>query len=175
MLSYKDNKKWVCSACGLTLYNNVAAAVALILTFQKQGKEQVLLVTRGRNPRKGYLALPGGFVDPGESAEQAAIRECREEVSLIPQNLHYLTSAPNTYEYKDITYITCDMFFSANVDVGKSDFISSLRPEEADEIKGYRLCPIDTFEAIEAIPLAFPSARIALETYFRQRMVVAQK
>lgn len=43
---------------------------------------QVLLVRRKRNPGKGRLALPGGFVDQEESVEKAALRELREETGI---------------------------------------------------------------------------------------------
>lgn len=42
----------------------------------------VLLVKRGREPSRGYYAFPGGRVEMGETAEQAARRELREETGL---------------------------------------------------------------------------------------------
>ncbi len=42
----------------------------------------VLLVERGNEPYLGMLALPGGFVDPGETAERAARRELAEETGI---------------------------------------------------------------------------------------------
>lgn len=43
---------------------------------------QILLVKRGTVVFKGYWALPGGRVDPGETAEQAIVREVKEETGL---------------------------------------------------------------------------------------------
>jgi 8-oxo-dGTP pyrophosphatase MutT (NUDIX family) len=53
-----------------------AASVALI------EKDRVLLIQRNRTPYFGMWSLPGGRLEPGESAETAAVREVREETGL---------------------------------------------------------------------------------------------
>ncbi len=44
--------------------------------------EEIVLIQRKNEPYKGYWALPGGFVEWGETVEQACIREVKEETSL---------------------------------------------------------------------------------------------
>ena len=46
------------------------------------GEDRVLLIQRAREPFQGSWALPGGFVDVGETVENAAVREAKEETGL---------------------------------------------------------------------------------------------
>jgi len=59
-----------------------AASVALI------DRDRVLLIQRARKPYFGMWSLPGGRLEPGETAEQAAEREIMEEVGLRVWRLH---------------------------------------------------------------------------------------
>src|ERR1039457_2303418 len=67
-----------CTACGFVLFLNMAAAVAVIM--ECRGK--ILFGIRKHEPARGMLDLPGGFVDPGETAEEAVRREVKEELNI---------------------------------------------------------------------------------------------
>ena len=67
-------------------YRNPVPTVDVIL--QKGSK--ILMVRRVKDPFKGQLALPGGFINEGEAAEDAAKREAREEISLEVEPIEIL-------------------------------------------------------------------------------------
>jgi ADP-ribose pyrophosphatase YjhB (NUDIX family) len=69
----------VCLDCGFVHYIN-PRPVAGTIPVRADGK--ILLGRRDIEPRRGFWVFPGGFMDVGETAEEAAIRETREEVRL---------------------------------------------------------------------------------------------
>ena len=67
--------RWVCDQCGEIHYQNPKLVVGSIPEYQ--GK--LLLCRRAIEPRYGYWTLPAGFMENGETAAQAALRETLEE------------------------------------------------------------------------------------------------
>lgn len=149
-----NNRKWLCSSCGFELYNNVATAVGLVI---KNSEGKVLFEKRAKEPRKGFLAFPGGFCEPDETAEQACIRECYEETGVKAQKIKFIASFPNTYEFKGLVYKTCDLFFEAVLPEN-----AGLKAEQS-EVQSFEWCYARTAEEIENIPLAFVSAEKVLK------------
>ncbi len=135
---FDDIKEFKCRACSFTYFHNVAAAVAAILKYD----QKILLIERGQDPEKGKLDLPGGFVDPKESAEEGLKREIKEELNIDLSGPKYLGSCPNIYNYKGVLYHTCDLFFYSKIEVLPTKFNKSeigklvlINPKEIPEDK----------------------------------------
>lgn len=153
-LIWDGEKKWSCSNCDYVLFHNVAGAVAVLIKFENE----ILFTRRNQEPKKDKLDLPGGFVDPRESAEETCVRELFEEMKLKVDSsqLKYLASLPNVYEYKNILYNTIDLFYEYEI----TDKVPiQLEISEISEIVWLKK------EEINLDEIAFESQRIFFEKY----------
>ena len=117
-----SEKSRLCGNCGFEYFMNPSSAnVAFIIN----GKGEILVERRKREPAKGMLDLPGGFADAGETAEEGVHREVMEETGLNVVEATYVFSQPNVYRFSGLDIPTLDMFFICRVD----DF-STLRPAD---------------------------------------------
>ena len=107
--NFKSKK---CRDCGFTYYANPCSATA---AFIVNDNDEMLVVRRAKEPAKGTLDLPGGFVDMGETVEEGMIREIKEETGLDITNIQYLFSSPNVYVYSGMGVHTLDMDYLARV------------------------------------------------------------
>ncbi len=145
-----------CQNCQHRHHFGPVSAVAGIITDQAG---RVLLLVRDRDPGRGLLGIPGGFCDPGETAEEALVREIREEVDLEATSMRYLGSFPNQYVYQKAILPVTDLFFTAEVRT-----TAGIRLQ-AGEVQSCFFCERDQ------IPLqdfAFESNRRAVQLFLQQ-------
>lgn len=149
-LHFDGQKEHRCQQCGWIYFGNPAAAVAALLWHDGE----LLMVRRGRDPGQGLLDLPGGFVDPDETAESALQRELIEELRLPLNNFRYRASFPNRYVFGNIEYSIVDLIFEANL---------SSRPTwyDTEELMGLHWCIPSQLQDKD---IAFTSVRECLHT-----------
>jgi 8-oxo-dGTP pyrophosphatase MutT (NUDIX family) len=164
---------FTCPDCGFTYYHNTAAATACIVRTDGG----LLFLVRSKEPARGKLDLPGGFVDPGEGAMDGLRREFVEELGWDPlaaarglangfaaesgtktRGFTLFASFPNKYPYKNIPYNTCDLFFYIDApSLTKKDL--QLETAEIAEVRFIR--PRD----LNYDDMAFESTKRAVKAY----------
>jgi ADP-ribose pyrophosphatase YjhB (NUDIX family) len=70
-----DRERLVCARCGYTAYENPKIIVGSVVV----SGSSVLLCRRAIEPRRGFWTLPAGYLELGETVQEGAIREAREE------------------------------------------------------------------------------------------------
>lgn len=107
-----NEKSKKCHNCGFVYYFNPSSAtVALILN----DRNELLVCRRAKEPAKGTLDLPGGFIDMNETGEEGVAREVLEETGLKVEKAVYQFSLPNIYIYSGFPVHTLDQFFRCTV------------------------------------------------------------
>jgi len=88
-----DHVRRRCPRCGFTFYDNPALASCAVVT--RRGR--VLLARRAHPPCAGLWDLPGGFLEAGETPEQALRRELREELGVKVGRARLVSFEPDHY------------------------------------------------------------------------------
>ncbi|MBO3274894.1 NUDIX hydrolase [Pseudomonas schmalbachii] len=145
-----DNRpRYVCDRCLTVHYQNPRVVAGCLPVWEGR----ILLCRRAIAPRQGFWTLPAGFMENGETLEQAAARETLEEACARVTDLHLYT----VFDLPHISQIY--MFFRANlVDL---DFSAG---EESLEVGLFEESDIPWGE------LAFPTVGRTLECFFADRI-----
>jgi len=81
-----QRERLACGDCGFVWYENPKILVCCIATWQ----DKALWIRRATDPQRGLWTQPAGFMEKGETPEQAACRELSEETGAVmnPDRLH---------------------------------------------------------------------------------------
>lgn len=151
---HSGSRSLKCRNCGFHFFINSSAAVAALVT-NDSGK--LMMVKRGVEPDYGKLDLPGGFVDPGETAENAITRELLEELGLKVKHLDYFGSATNEYVFSGYSVFTLDLAFKI-----EAESLQALNPmDDILEFRFYGKNEID-YEQVPA-----PSIKKFVKDFFK--------
>ncbi|MDI9549727.1 MAG: NAD(+) diphosphatase [Chloroflexota bacterium] len=82
-----------CPECGMTSYPRLSPAIIIAVTRRTEAGNLLLMARNHRFP-PGRYSVVAGFVEPGESLEDAARREVREETAIRIKNIRYFGSQP---------------------------------------------------------------------------------
>jgi len=94
----------LCPQCGLLSFPRLSPAVIMLI---RKGRDELLLA-RNRAFAEGFFSVLAGFVEPGESLEEAVAREVREEVNLEIGNIRYFGSQPWPFPHSLMIGFTAD-------------------------------------------------------------------
>lgn len=83
-----ERAKW-CATCQIPWYPRVAPCVIVVIRRQDR-----MLLARSSRVKRHFYSLIAGFVEPGETLEQAVVREVKEETGLDVNNIRYSASQP---------------------------------------------------------------------------------
>lgn len=83
--AYASGAAWprLCASCGETTWRNPLPVAVALLPVETDDGRGLILVRRDIEPMRGELALPGGFIELGETWQEGMVRELREETTLL--------------------------------------------------------------------------------------------
>lgn len=93
----------LCHKCGHRCYPRISPCVLVAIC-----KEQQILLARSKRHKPGFFSILAGFVESGETLEQAAMREVYEEVGIRIHNLRYAGSQPWPFPHSLMTGFLAD-------------------------------------------------------------------
>lgn len=110
----------LCPQCGLLAFPRLSPAVIMLI---RRGEDEFLLA-RNRGFADGFFSVLAGFVEPGETLEEAVAREVHEEVDLDIHNIRYFGSQPWPFPNSLMIGFTAD-YVSGEIRPQESEIIEA--------------------------------------------------
>ena len=104
-----------CTHCGKEIWPLLATAIIVLIR-----REDKVLLVHARNFRGKFFGLVAGFVETGETLEEAVVREVHEEVGIQIKNIRYFASQPWPYPCGLMVGFTAD-YVSGNLHLQRSE------------------------------------------------------
>ena len=143
-----------CPQCGQLHFPRLAPAIIVLVERGDQ-----LLLARSRHFMPGMYSVLAGFVEPGESLEEAVVREVKEEVGIDVKDIRYFSSQPWPFPHSLM------IGFTATYDVGEI----SLNDEEIEDAGWF------TADNLPRIPGKISIARKLIDGFVGKHGKVSQE
>lgn len=145
--AWEGRDRLFCPQCSAPLYENPIPA-ACVITLDAAGR--LLLVKRSVEPKRGLWCLPGGYMELGETPQETALRELREETGLSGRIDRILDADSNPSRIYHTVALVCYLVTAFHGDLAPGD--------DADDAR---------FFPPDALPeLAFNSHRRFIHRFF---------
>ncbi len=146
----EDKERQICGSCNHVYYENPLPVVSIVV---QNHKGDVLLVKRAQEPSEGMWCFPIGFAECGETIQEAAVRELKEESGIDAVIVRLLdVMSDRTDTYGEVVVVT----FVAEKTGGT-------------EAAGDDACDVAYFPVAHLPELAFTSQKQALEKLAAER------
>jgi ADP-ribose pyrophosphatase YjhB (NUDIX family) len=140
--------RYVCEACGAIHYENPKLVVGCV----PEHEGRILLCRRAIEPRRGYWTVPAGFMENGETLQQGAARESKEE-ALAEVTIGSLLAVVHVLHAQQVHVFFRAILPAAQFGAG------------AESLEVALLAPAD----IPWADIAFPSTEFALRRYLEDK------
>lgn len=120
--------RYICQSCGAIHYSRHSMVAACIATWEGR----ILLCQRAIEPYRGLWTIPGGYVEIGETLQEAAIRETREEAQTVVADLQLLAMY-NLPMFSEVYALFAGRLLSPDIAPGEESLqVKLVAPEDID-------------------------------------------
>jgi len=123
-----ENERLVCETCNYTEWNNPIPVVAALVRYREQ-----YILARNKQWPKGYFSLIAGYLESGETIEEAVLREVKEELNLTGE----VTNILGCYSFFEKNQLIVAFEVNGAGQLQPNEELSELKLLSKDELSKY--------------------------------------